>query len=215
MYIPVHFEETRRERLINLIGNHSFGQLVSVYDGVPIASHLPFLIDVAGDADARLLGHMARANPQWRSFDSGTRTLVIFQGPQAYVSPSWYQSPGVPTWNYVAVHVYGVARTIDDVSSVRSVLERLTARHEAGRAPPWTLDMSGTNFDRLLAEIVGFEITITDIQGKFKLSQNRPESDQRQIIDQLRRGSGSEAALAGLMEAQRDGAGPSCTVRNR
>ncbi len=215
MYIPAHFGESRRERLLNLIRDHSFGLLVSVHDGVPFASHLPFLLDVSGYADARLLGHMARANPQWRSFESGNPVLVIFQGPHAYVSPSWYRSPGVPTWNYVAVHVYGGARVIDHAPSVRAVLERLTAEHESSRVQPWKADLSDTKLDLILAEIVGFEIRITEMQGKFKLSQNRPEQDRQQVIDQLRqRGSDCEVALAALMEDQQGGDNVSWTARS-
>jgi len=203
MYIPEHFQENGRERLIAFIRDHSFGLLVSNRDGLPFASHLPFLLEAGADGDARLLGHMARANAQWRSFENGDPVLAIFQGPHAYVSPSWYLSPGVPTWNYAVVHVYGRTRLIDDAQVTRALLERLTAVHESRSAQPWKLSAAEAQYDRLLDAIVGFEIQITDIQGKFKLSQNRPAQDRREVIERLRKaGSACDVALADLMEVE-------------
>lgn len=203
MHVPAHFREDRRECLVNFICNHSFDLLVSVCDDVPVARHIPFLLNVAAEANGQLLGHMARGNPQWRSIESGNPVLATFQRPHAYVVPSWYRSFGVPTWNYVAIHMYGEGRVIDHAPTVQSMLDRLITEHESRRAQPWKPGLPETNLDRLLAEIIGFEIRITDIQGKFNLSQNRPEENRRQVIEQLRlSGSDTAAALAGLMEAQ-------------
>ncbi len=163
---------------------------------------LPFLLEIGDDGVAKLLGHMARANPQWQSFNNGDQVLVIFQGRHAYISPSWYLSPGVPTWNYAAVHVYGTARTIDDAQSVRGLLERLTIEHDAHLSQLWEPGIPQAHFDRMLGAIVAFEIRIARIEGKFKLSQNRPEQDRSQVIEQLRRrDSALDAELARLMEA--------------
>ena len=193
MHVPAHFREDRRECLVNFICNHSFGLPVPVCDDVPVASHIPFLPDVAAEANGRLLGRMARGNP----------VLATFQRPHAHAVPSWHRSFGVPAWNYAAVHRYGEGRVIDHAPTVQSMLDRLIAEHESRRAQPRKPGLPETNLDRLLAEIIGFEIRITDIQGKFNLSQNPPEENRRQIIEQLRlSGSDTAAALAGLMEAQ-------------
>src|SRR5688500_3243148 len=131
MYVPEHFRESRIERLHALIREHSFGILVSTVDGAPFATHLPLLIDAERGPYGTLVGHMARANPHWRSFIgayASTATgdsLVVFSGPHAYVSPSWYETPiAVPTWNYAAVHVYGSPRVIDDETAVTQLLAR-------------------------------------------------------------------------------------------
>jgi len=164
----------------------------------PAACHIPFLRDVTGEANGRLLGHMVCGNP----------VRVTFQGPHAYVLPPGYRSFGVPTWNCAAVHVYGEGRIIDHAPTVRSMLERLITEHESRRVQPWKPGLPETGPDRLLAEIVGFEIGITDIPGKFKPSQTRPEEDRRQAIEHLRLGgSGTASALVGLMEARLRGVG--------
>ncbi|MHB8454131.1 MAG: FMN-binding negative transcriptional regulator [Acidiferrobacterales bacterium] len=202
MYIPEYFRELGRERLDSFVRQHGFGTLISNHDGLPFASHLPFLLERGDDGVAKLLGHMARANPQWQSLNNGDQVLAIFQGPHAYISPSWYLSPGVPTWNYAAVHVYGTASTVDDAQFVRNLLERLTTRHEAHLSRPWEPGIPEAQFERMLGAIVAFEIRIARIEGKFKLSQNRSEQDRSQVIEQLRRrGSSLDAELARLMEA--------------
>src|SRR5262245_1309411 len=138
MYIPQAFRVTDPQILHEFIARNSFATLISIVEGKPFATHLPLLFDGARSAQGALLGHVARANPQWRAFDGQQEALAIFQGPHAYVSPSWYaSSPAVPTWNYTAVHVYGVPRVIDDEQAFSDLLDRLIAVYETGRPEPW------------------------------------------------------------------------------
>ena len=184
MYIPEFFREDDPAILKELIAENSFGLLVSVHDGVPFASHLPFLIEAGPDGRWKLSSHMARANPQWKELRSDREILAVFSGPHAYVSPSWYHSPGVPTWNYTAVHCYGVARLLEDRNSLGTLLQRLTAYNEAKYGTGWTFDPQGS-FRSLLDIIVGFEIEVTRVEGKFKLSQNRSGEDLSSVIGHL------------------------------
>jgi len=179
----------------------SFATLVTVHDGSPMATHLPFLVDPDDGEHGRLIAHMARANDQWRDFGHGGEALVIFQGQHAYVSPSWYRAhPSVPTWNYVAVHAYGVPRVIDDEARVRDILRTLVDKHEAGFDEPWSMDLPDPYMTNMLRGIVAFEMPITHIDGKFKLSQNRSGEDREQVVAAL---AGSrdpmERDLAALM----------------
>jgi transcriptional regulator len=199
MYIPEQFRETDTRRILALVETSPFGMLVTAPDGQPFVNHLPFLLDRCGP-QPRLHGHMARANRQWRHFESGREVLAVFQGPHAYVSPNWYGSPGVPTWNYAVVHLRGVPRLIADEAELEALLDVMTRRHEARLPEPWQANLTPERRARLFGMIVGFEIAVTDIQAKFKLSQNRPEDDRRRVADALA-GSGkeAEAALARLM----------------
>lgn len=200
MYIPEHFEETNSERILALIEGNSFGMLVTAPDGVPFVSHLPFLFDHAAGSKGKLLCHMARANPQWQHLSSCGEILVVFQGPHAYVSPSWYSSPGVPTWNYAVVHLRGKPRLIESESKLEALLERLTHVYESHMPIPWKPNLAGERRTKLLNMIVGFEIEITDIQAKFKLSQNRPSEDQQSVAEKLVQSSNqTEVAVAKLM----------------
>jgi transcriptional regulator len=156
---------------------------------------MPFIYE---PESKRLLGHVARANPHWRHFSNGEDAMVLFQGPHAYISPSWYVAPGVPTWNYVAVHVYGSARALDDPSRVKSIVERLTEVYERDNTPPW----APTYDERMLGAIVGIEITVTEVQGKFKLSQNRSAADRAAVVSKLEGRSESDSALARLMQTK-------------
>ena len=194
MYVPNHFRETDSTVLADLIDAHSFGTLVSVLDARPFASHVPFVHDAAAGL---LHCHLARANPQWRGLDA-REALVIFLGPHAYFSPTVYTTPGVPTWNYAAVHVYGRVRVVEDAASIARHVEALAARHERGRAAPWVPSYDA----RRLASIVGLEIRIDTIEGKLKLSQNRPAADREAVIaDLAARGRDTDAALAALMRS--------------
>lgn len=200
MYIPESFKETNSERISALIEGNSFGMLVTAPDGVPFVSHLPFIFDHAEGSKGKLLCHMARANPQWQHFSSCCEVLVIFQGPHAYVSPSWYSSPGVPTWNYAVVHLRGKPRLIERESELEALVERLTHVYESHMTDPWKPNVVGSRLTKLLNMIVGFEIEITDIQAKFKLSQNRPIEDQQRVVEKLSQSNNqTEAAVAKLM----------------
>ncbi|MFZ5592791.1 MAG: FMN-binding negative transcriptional regulator [Pseudomonadota bacterium] len=200
MYIPEHFKETNSERISALIEGNSFGMLVTTPDGVPFVSHLPFIFDRAAGYKGKLLCHMARANPQWRHFSSCGEVLAVFQGPHAYVSPSWYSSPGVPTWNYAVVHLRGKPRLIESEFELEALVERLTHVYEFHMPSPWKPNLTGERRTKLLNMIVGFEIEVSDIQGKFKLSQNRPLEDQQSVVEKLSQSSNqTEAAVAKLM----------------
>lgn len=172
MYIPSTFAVDDRAALLNVMREHSFATLVTVQDGRPFATHLPVLIDADRGAHGVLSGHLARANPQWRHLEDA-EALVIFQGPHAYVSPAWYGAaqPNVPTWNYIAVHAYGPARIITDPEAVAGHLRALVDAHESGDSG-WTLDPAYSA--RLQAGVVAFELEIASLEGKFKLSQNKP-----------------------------------------
>ena len=189
MYIPPAFREDRQEVLHDLIRQHSFGTLVSYDAGELVASHLPFLLDSERGPCGTLLGHMARANPQWRSLTNDADVLVLFQGPHAYISPAWYQTElSVPTWNYVAIHAYGCPRLVQGEGALRSILEATVRTYEGGYEQPWRMERLPDDFlAKLMEAIVGFEIPISRLEGKLKLSQNRPPADRQGVVANLRR----------------------------
>ena len=200
MYVPKHFAVEDRGALDAVIRANLFGLLVGELEGSPFATHLPFLLD--GD---RLLSHFARGNPHWKSIDGQTEMLAVFSGPHAYVSPRWYESEqAVPTWNYAAVHVYGAPRVIEDAGQVRELLDRLVVEYEGDA---WSLEGQEADFtDRMSRGIVAFEMPIERIEGKFKLSQNRPDGDRRRVIAEFEKpGGGENAELARLMREAMDG----------
>lgn len=186
MYIPSHFAENDAQRLQDFMRQHSFATLVTTHEGAPFASHLPLMLESEIGTHGALLGHMARANPQWQDLAAGAEVLVVFQGEHAYVSPAWYDSHpmSVPTWNYMAVHAYGTARILSE-SELENALRQLTDEHEKSLPQPWKLELTQMMRERLLGAIVGFEITLNRVEGKFKLSQNRSEQDQRNVMEKL------------------------------
>jgi transcriptional regulator len=184
MYVPPAFQLDDPDAVRRIIDDYGFALLVTCEDGVPAASHLPLLHDPDPAPRGRLIGHLARANGQVgqlaAAMRNGREVLAVFQGPHSYVSPNDYGPPSttepatVPTWNYQAVHVYGVPRLMTEAEEVRGLLDRLTARHEAGRAPAWSpAQLDPAIIDRMVQGIQGFEIAITRIQAAAKLSQNR------------------------------------------
>ncbi len=177
MYVPKHFEVSDADEIFAFLDANAFGQLVSQQDGELMASHLPFLF--AADRQT-LLCHLARQNPQWQQLE-GQRVMITFQGAHDYISPSWYQSPGVPTWNYQAVHIYGHCRVFDDAAELAAVVDALSKRYESGFETPWEPQYR----DAMLKAIIGVEITIDEIQCKYKLTQNRPAADQQGVVDNL------------------------------
>ena len=209
VYLPPAFTETRAEVLIEHIERHDFGLLVSHGKEGLIASQLPFLLE-RRDGVLYLQSHLARANPQLADLDGDSEALAIFAGPHAYISPSWYQpGPAVPTWNYATVHAYGAARTIADPGWLRDFVRRLTERHEAREpAPPWRMaDLPEAYIASMLTGIVGVEIAVSRLDGKFKLSQNRPAADRPRIIAALEgREDADSRAVAELMR-EREPAG--------
>lgn len=201
MYIPDHFKETDPEHLVTLLRDYPFGMLVTLRAGLPFVSHIPFLYQRRQDGTQVLRGHVAKANPQWQDLAENQTALAVFQGPHAYVSPSWYEMPGVPTWNYAVVHIYGKARLLHDAATLKNLLVELTTAYESTQPVPWQPELSGARHEKLLEMIVGFEIEIQEIQGKFKLSQNRSENDRRNVIEQLQK-SPFTSAVARLMQAK-------------
>jgi len=203
VYLPPHFTETRSEVLLAHIERHDFGLLLTTGPDGLIASQIPFLAERRGDA-VYLLGHLARPNPQVATFGQG-EALAMFAGPHAYISPGWYEAgPAVPTWNYATVHAYGAARAIADRDWLRDLLRRLSERHEAREATPWRMgDLPEPYIASMLNGIVGVEIAVSRLEGKFKLSQNRPEGDRPRIIAALEaRGDAEAAGVAALMREQ-------------
>ena len=202
MYTPTHFAEESKEVLHALIREHAFGVLVTGGEAGLQATHLPFLLDEAREGPAVLQGHVARANAQWKALASGEEALAIFRGPHAYISPSGYVMPeAVPTWNYVAVHVYGRPRVVDEPEALLDLVTRLSARYEGGRQEPWSPAKVSAGFVAAkLRGIVGFELPIERIVGKKKLSQNLAQEDRRGAADALAAsGDAESAAVAALM----------------
>ncbi|QDU38349.1 Protease synthase and sporulation protein PAI 2 [Maioricimonas rarisocia] len=204
MYTPASFAVDDLPTHHDFIDHHGFATLISQSDE-PLASHLPFLLDRQAAPQGRLRSHMARANPQWKSAD-GSRVLVIFNGPHAYISPRWYAAENVvPTWNYVAVHVYGTLRLVDDGATVSRIVDETVARYEADSPQPWRYAGDADFLDRLLQMIVGFEIDIDRIEGKWKLSQNHPVERREGVIRGLREiGDPAADDIARLMQETLD-----------
>jgi transcriptional regulator len=204
MYVPDAFRVVDREVVAGFIATYGFAVVVTHGREGPFATHVPLVLERDGDRDV-LLGHVARANPHWRHFDGEGEALVIFQGPHAYVSPSWYAtSPAVPTWNYAVVHAYGRPRVIDDASRVHAVLERLVTRYETStRSEPWRLSTLPPEYaERMTNAIVGFEIQVERVEAKFKLGQNRSREDIQGLIEGLvDEGGVSGRALAEFMRS--------------
>jgi transcriptional regulator len=204
MYLPSHFEETRAEVLRQLIRSHPLGALVTFGAEGLNANHIPFEIDPEPAPFGTLRAHVARANPVWRETSREVEPLVIFQGPQIYITPSWYQTKKetgkvVPTFNYIVVHAYGAMRVIEDGDWLRKFVGRLTARFEAARAQPWAVGDAPDEFIAMqLRAIVGIEITLSRLIGKWKTSQNRPAADRKGVVAGLRE---SDDALAQAMAA--------------
>ena len=193
MYLPAHFEEHRPEVLHRLIERHPFGLLVTPGEGgTAVANSIPFILD-AGEAGGlgTLRAHVARANPVWRETAREAPALVVFQGEQGYVSPGWYPSKQqhgkvVPTWNYVIVQARGALRVRDDRDWLHRFVSRLTERHEATLPAPWAVtDAPADYLETMLGTIVGIEIKLTALVGKWKLSQNRSAADRAGVVEGL------------------------------
>ena len=200
LYLPEAFSERDSAALHAFIDDHPFATLITPDPSDPPITHLPLLLNGTGALQGTLLGHMARANPHWRAMEAQPQVLAVFHGPHAYVSPAWYQShPSVPTWNYEVVHVYGRTQLIHAPRVLAPLVRRLVERHEHYRPQPWTMALPADYQDRMLEGIVGFEIEVIRVDGKFKLSQNRPALDRDRVIDALAAGPAAERAVADLM----------------
>jgi transcriptional regulator len=205
MYNPPHFTTDDLSWLDWLAEHHPFGTLISQIDGAPFASHLPVLYRRSG-SQVVLSGHWARPNPQSRDIET-QRVLFMLEGPHAYISPRWYvdSHKQVPTWNYVAAHVYGTIRTVQEDDELERIVVALAARFEAGTDSPWTLASAEPANRARLKGIVGFELRADTVQIKLKLNQNHPAANVAGAIAGLRSTSSAEAtALADLMQKELD-----------
>jgi transcriptional regulator len=205
MYIPRRYEEKDKEKIHAFIRENSFAILISVLEGVPVGTHIPLLLEKDEQGRDILMGHISRGNDQKLSFTDGAKMLAIFPGPHAYISPRWYTQMNVPTWNYIAVHVYGTIKIIEG-ETLRAALSRLVDNYEQHLPRP--VDIEEISEKRVTAEmrgIVGFEILIEDIQAAYKLSQNRDEQSYHEVIGQLE--EGDETARAVAKEMQERGKG--------
>ena len=203
---PLH-RLTDRETLFALMTSHPLGAWVCQGRAGLIANHVPFLLDRTRGPCGTLIGHVSRANPVWRELDSASHCVVMFQGPQAYITPGWY--PGkvehgevVPTWNYVVAHAHGVARAVVDRAWIFDMLKRLTERHEAPRAVPWSVtDAPAAFMDRMMRAVVGIEIPIDRLEGKLKASQDEAVPDRHGTVRGLREQACDAArAMAALVQ---------------
>ena len=205
VYLPPAFTEARPAVLVAHIEHHDFGLLVTHGAAGLIASHIPFLVEYQGE-ELHLLGHLARPNPQVADLSHAEEVLTIFSGPHAYVSPSWYAAgPAVPTWNYVDVHAYGTVRLVEDDDWLRRLLLRLSDRHEAGSPAPWQMrQLPEPYLGGMLKGIIGFDIAVTRMEGKYKLSQNRPAVDRPRIIAALERREDADSLAVGRLMHERE-----------
>jgi transcriptional regulator len=185
LYIPKQFLVANEEQLIDFVQENSFGILFSQAGGEPFATHLPFLIEKDSNGDLYLLGHMARSNPHWNKIEENV--LVVFSGPHAYISPTWYQEEkSVPTWNYISVHTYGEFNLINSSKELLYIINQTINKYESQMPTPWATDIFSEFNSQLMQAIVGFKIKITKIEGKWKLNQNHSTDRRRKLIDGLR-----------------------------
>jgi len=211
MYLPAHFDEKRLDVLHALVRRHPFGLLVTQTADGPSANGIPFLLDPDGAAGlGTLRGHVARANPVWREAATDVPSLVVFQGPDAYVSPGWYPTKAehgkvVPTWNYVMVQARGQLRIRDDPAWLLQLVTRLTERHEAARSAPWAVSDAPADYvQTMLRAIVGIELELTALSGKWKVTQNRAAPDRAGVVTGLE-AVGGDAATALAAQVARPG----------
>jgi transcriptional regulator len=212
VYIPRQFQETDQSFIEAFIRRHAFATLISADEGRPLATHLLLDLQTIATAGWVLAGHIAKANPQWRTFQSGRELLAIFSGPHAYVSAGWYSILSAPTWNYVNVHVYGIPRTVEDHAELYELLKRLVDSQErrSDKESRYAIEsMPGEMRDSMMEGIVGFEIAVTRIEAAAKLSQNRSPKDYQKIVEKLReRGDHESAEIAAEMMRRGRGSTP-------
>lgn len=210
MYLPAHFEQSNIEAMHELMRAYPLATLITHGSNGLSVNHVPLYLSTDAGQFGVLSGHVPKANPVWRDASSNTEVVVVFQGPQAYISPSWYASKPlggkvVPTWNYTVVHAHGEMRAIEDGHWIAAHLEQLTDRLEAQFEHPWSVsDVPGDFTEKLLAHLVGIEISISKLQGKWKVSQNRPAQDRQSVARALReRDTTDEALMADLVEGDK------------
>lgn len=185
MFIPAYYRNTDLKEILKFIHENSFACLVSTLEGKPWATHIPLELEENSDGQHLLSGHISHANPQWKSFSAGETVLAIFSGPHSYVSSSWYNHVNVPTWNYIAVHVYGTIRILNEEEQYHK-LKAMVDRYEKVAKNPVDMDKLPTDMmQSYMKGIVGFEISMDKIEGKWKMSQNRDAEDKASIIKEL------------------------------
>jgi len=198
MYAPKQFRNNDASTINDFIRHHGFGILVSQSDGRMVATHVP--LELSED-ETKLTGHIARANPQWKNFDNNSEVMIIFPGPHAYVSSSWYDHENVPTWNYIAVHVYGKIKIIEG-EVLYSALKQLMDKYERTSEHPVSVEKMSPEYVRQsIKGLVGFEINITSIEASYKLSQNRDQKNFANVINELeKRGDHDSKSIAAEMK---------------
>ena len=210
MYLPKHFAEPSVEVMHDLIRAHPLSTLITMTaDGIE-ANHIPLLLSAQPGPFGTLYGHVARANPLWQEYQKDCEILAVFSGPNAYISPTWYATKKehgkvVPTWNYAVTHAYGTLRVIDDAEWLRSHLTALTAKNEANLPTPWAVEDAPHDYtEKMISAVVGIEITITRLIGKWKVSQNQPAQNRETVIQALN--TSSEAQAVSMATLIRDAA---------
>jgi transcriptional regulator len=210
LYLPAHFNETRTDVLQALMRARPLATLVTLCDSGLVANHLPVETLSAPPPLGLIRGHIARANPLWREYREAAPAMAIFQGPQSYISPSFYASKAqtgevVPTWDYAVVHAHGTLRFINDAAWLKGFVARLTDTHEASRAQPWAIDDAPVSYiDKMLSLIVGFEFSISSLSGKWKVSQNRQLADRHSVVKNLQAASDADSHEIAAMLACRE-----------
>ena len=208
MYCPAHFAESRPEALHALMREHPLATLVTMGEGGLNADHIPLMLETSTDGTLVLRGHVARANPAWKSAKG--EALAIFHGPQAYITPSWYPTKqehgkAVPTWNYATVHARGSLHFIHDADWLRTQVEKLTQQQESAFAEPWAVsDAPADYIEKMLAAIVGVELTITSLEGKWKVSQNQPDGNRSGAVRGLQSINTDEAMRMAQLISQNE-----------
>jgi len=188
MFIPKSFHITDKEEIFAFIQANAFGQLISSKDGRLLSSHIPFLVS---EDKTKLIGHLAKMNPQAQDIEE-QQVLISLQGAHDYISPSWYEGAGVPTWNYQAVHIYGECKTFNEAEALKVVVNSLSEKYESAFEEPWQPNYKAA----MLGAIIGFEVTINDIQAAYKLSQNKSDTDRERVIKELENLGSNELATA-------------------
>ena len=207
MYIPAHFAESSVPTLHGVMRQHPFATMIAATASGLEANHIPLVLDASPSQYGTLRGHIARANTLWQRLDAGSEVLAVFHGPHHYISPSWYPSKRehgrvVPTWNYVAVHARGRIEWCHDAAWLRRFVEALTTQHEAAEESPWHVTDAPEDYvQRMLGAIVGFEISIGELSGKWKLSQNRTPADRTGAVKALAERDADARAMATVMDA--------------
>ncbi len=215
MYIAKHHRLPDPEAIFSLMETHPLGAWVCQTPGGLVANHVPFFLERHRGGSGTLIGHVARANPVWRELDTARPSVVMFQGPQGYMSPGWYPGKAahgkvVPTWNYVVAHAHGMARAVREKAWLLAMLNRLTDTHEAGRPAPWRVrDAPASYIEQMLQRIVGIEIAVDRLEGKLKASQDENLQDRIGTLDALRQdGHDASQRMADLIQGTLDGARP-------